>query len=475
MKKFAGVLGSCALLCISSAYLAQAQTIPDPELVTAIAAMKAIDNHAHPLRALKESERDTEWDELSYHAGESTAADPGAEMPLIPFRLRPKSPEYIAVWQALYGFPNDAATKERVHELVQVKRRIMHEQADNYPAWVLDKIGIETMLANRVVMDPSLPAPRFLWVPYADALMFPLSNDDARRARPDLVASYASLERLLKTHLTDLGLSRLPTTLEAYLTRVVTPTLERQKNGGAVAVKFLTAYLRTLDISNPTVAQARRVYDRYARGGRPTAIEYKTLQDYLFRYISREAGRLDMVVHIHTGLGIGKYFDVLDSNPLLLEPVFNDPALRRTNFVITHGGWPFAKQSAAMLLKPNVYVDFSAIAFLIYPRELSDVLRSWLEVSSDKVLFGTDGFELDPDMPFLDWEEFTWIGTRSAREALALALSEMMRDNEITRGEALDIARKVLRDLFSAGRWSNFRVISPGGRATRVREALQRR
>jgi len=155
------------------------------------------------------------------------------------------------------------------------------------------------------------------------------------------------------------------------------------------------------------------------------------LQDYLFRYISREAGRLDLVVHIHTGFGIGKYFDVVDSNPLLLEPVFNDPVLRKTNFVITHGGWPFAKQSAAMLLKPNVYVDFSAIAFLLYPREVSDVLRSWLEVSPDKVLFGTDGFELDPDMPFLNWEEFTCMGTSSARQALALALTEMMHDNEM--------------------------------------------
>jgi predicted TIM-barrel fold metal-dependent hydrolase len=222
--------------------------------------------------------------------------------------------------------------------------------------------------------------------------------------------------------------------------------MERQKQGGAAAVKFQTAYVRTLDISNPSAGQAKRVYDRYARGGKPAAGEYKTLQDYLFRYISREAGRLDLAVHIHTGLGIGGYFDVVDSNPLLLETVFNDPLLRKTNFVILHGGWPFAKQTAAMLLKPNVYADFSAIAFLIYPRELSDVLRSWLEISPDKILFGTDGFEIDPDLSFLNWEELTCMGTRSARQALALALTEMMRDEEITHEEALGIARKVLRE-----------------------------
>ena len=446
MKKTLTVLAFWTFIGFTFPVLLEAQTTPDPALVAAIAAIKAIDNHAHPLRALKEGERDTEWGALSYHTLETAATDPGAEMPLVPFRLRPTSPEFMAVWQALYGFSPSTVTKEVVQELVQVKRRIRSEQADNYPAWVLDKIGLEAMLANRVVMDRSLPVLRFRWVPYVDALMFPFSNEAVRQARPDLEPSYVSLERLLKTHLTDLGLSRLPPSLEGYLARVVTPTLERQKQGGAVAVKFQTAYVRTLDISNPSAEQAKRVYDRYVEGGKPTTGETKALQDYLFRTISREAGRLDLAVHIHTGFGIGRYFDVIDSNPLLLEPVFNDPVLRKTKFVILHGGWPFAKQSAALLLKPNVYVDFSAIAFLIYPRELSQVLRSWLEISPDKVLFGTDGFEIDPNLPLLNWEEFTCLGTRSARQALAQALTEMMQDSEITHEEALSIARKVLRE-----------------------------
>ncbi|HOG16916.1 MAG: Amidohydrolase [Syntrophaceae bacterium PtaU1.Bin231] len=413
--------------------------------MAAIAEIKAIDNHAHPLRALPEGQRDTEWGSLSYHAVE-TAADPGAKMPLIPYRLRPRSPEYMAAWRDLYGIPDGPPTKETLRQVVQAKRRIMGEPGDNYPAWVLDRIGIETMLANRVTMDGSLPAPRFRWVPYVDALMFPLSNAGMKKARPDLVPSYGGVERLLKTHLQDLGLDRLPPRLEGYLAGVVTPTMERQKRDGAVAVKFLTAYLRTLDVSGPSLEQARRTYNRYAKGGTPAPGEYKQLQDYLFRYIAREAGRLGLAVHIHTGIGLGLHFDVAGSNPLLLEPVFNDPALQETNFFITHGGWPFAKQSASMLFKANVYTDFSGIAFLNYPREVGDVLRSWLEVSPDKVLFGTDGFELDPDMPYLNWEEFTCIGNRGARTALALALTEMIRDGEISHEEAVGVARKVLRE-----------------------------
>ncbi len=444
MKEMIAGTVFCAFLLFCQLPL-HGETTPDPELVSAIAAIKVIDNHAHPLRTLKEGERDTEWGALTFHTAAAPGSDPGEEMPLVPFRLRPKSPEFPAVLQTLYGFSHGTLTKGLVDEFVTFKRRIMLEHGENYPSWVLDKIGVEIMLANRAVMHRSLPSPRFRWVSYADALMFPFSNEEARKMRPDLGSSYDGVERLRRTHLADLRLDRLPPSLEKYLAEVVTPTLERQKREGAVAVKFVTAYLRTLDISVPSEKQAKRIYVRYARGGKPTGGEYKTLQDFLFCYISREAGRLGLPVHIHTGLGIGRYFDVTHSNPLLLEPVFNDPGLRKTNFVILHTGWPFAKQTAAMLLKPNVYADFSGIAFLNYPREVSGVIRSFLEVSPDKVLFGSDGFEVNAGTLFPNWEEFTWIGTTSARQALAIALTEMIRDREITRDEALGIARNVLR------------------------------
>ena len=446
MKTIASLWAFCLVLSFVFSPPLGAQAIPEPALVAEISKIKAIDHHAHPLKVLKEGERDTEWGDLSYHSREAASKDPGAQMGLIPFRLRPKSPEFIAAWQALYGLPVGPLSKGFLQELIQAKRQIMQEQGERYPTWVLDKTGIETMFANRVVMHPSLPAPRFRWVPYVDALMFPLSNEELRKARPDLIIAFNSLERLQKTHLTDLALSRLPPRLEGYLSRVVTPTLELMKRKGAVAVKFQTAYLRTLDISNPSTARAKAVYARWVQGGKPTAGEYKALQDYLFRFISREAGRLELAVHIHTGFGIGQYFDIADSNPLLLEPLFNDPGLRKTNFVMLHGGWPFGQQASAMLLKPNVYLDFSGRVFLFYPRDLSRILRSWLELSPDKVLFGTDGFEIDPEMPFLNWEELTLIGTDSARQALAMVLTEMIHDREITFEEGVAIARKVLRE-----------------------------
>ena len=273
--------------------------------------------------------------------------------------------------------------------------------------------------------------------------MFPLSNETAKRSNPDYRGFYPGEERLLKRYLTELKLSVLPGELDDYLRRVVAPTLEKQKRDGAVAIKFEAAYLRRLDFDDADEARARATYERYVKGAEPSASDYKNLQDYLFRYLAREAGRLGMAVHIHAIDGAGSYYRASGSNPLLLESVFNDPTLRKTNFVLIHGGAPFTKQTVSMMGKPNVYADFSAQTFFYYPRALSETLRNWLESYPDRILFGTDAFSFGPAV---DWGEVAWLSNTTARQALALALTGMMNDGEITRERALELARMALRD-----------------------------
>jgi hypothetical protein len=50
---------------------------------------------------------------------------------------------------------------------------------------VLDQMGVDVMLANRVVMGKSIQPPRFRWVPYADALLFPLDNSALAQQNSD--------------------------------------------------------------------------------------------------------------------------------------------------------------------------------------------------------------------------------------------------------------------------------------------------
>jgi predicted TIM-barrel fold metal-dependent hydrolase len=125
-----------------------------------------------------------------------------------------------------------------------------------------------------------------------------------------------------------------------------------------------------------------------------------------------------------------------------MEPVFSDPTLRQTNFVIIHGGGVFATHAGAMLWKPNVYVDTSLMTLAYTPVHLAAVLRGWLTQFPEKVLFGSDASSFGPGM---GWEQTAWIATNNARTALALALSDMIRSGEVSRARAKAIATMVMR------------------------------
>ena len=426
-----------ALICIAQSMPVNvsAQAGVDRELLAEILKIKAIDNHAHPVKYVAQGEpADTEFDALPL---DTIAAFP------LPVRLSPGNPEFVRAWKDLYDYKHSDMSEAHVRELMNAKQAIARQKGEATPAWILDQLNIETMFANRVAMGRGLTAPRFRWVSFDDALIFPLSNEAQKRFNQDYKGFYPAEEKLLKRYLGDLNVRALPATLDAYLKQVVTPTLERQKLNGAVAIKYEAAYLRKLDFDNPDEAQARLTYARYVRGGEPAANDYKALQDFLFFYIARECGRLGLAVHIHCISGAGGFYRQTGSNPLLMETAFNDLSLRKTNFVVVHGGYPFTKEMGALMSKPNVYADFSAQTFFTFPRELSEILRNWLESYPDKILFGTDAFSFGPAV---DWGEVAWLSNTTARQALALALTGMMNDGEIDRARALELARMVLHD-----------------------------
>lgn len=403
-------------LLLALATFAAAQIQIDPEIAAEIAKIKAIDNHAHPVLP---AAGDTGYDALPVEH-----MDPYTE----PVRTRAGSPLVADASRELFhGTP---------------RQQVIDQKRSDYPNWVLDQLGIETMLANRIAMGPGLAPPRFLWVPFEDALMYPLNNASLASKNSDRKAFFGDEEQLLRQYLKECLYSNPPATLGEYLQKIVDATLERHKRGGAVAVKFEAAYLRSLDFDDVPRATAEAVYHR-GRGGAISDADYKKLQDYIFRHIAAECGRLGMAVHLHVAWGSGGYFDITGTNPLLLESVFNDPRFHNTNFVMLHGGWPFTREITALLSKPNVYADFSAQTLANYPRAVAQVLREWLEFAPEKVLFATDAY---PNSEERGWEESAWIATQTGRESLGLALTEMMNDGEITRERALEVAHMVLHD-----------------------------
>jgi predicted TIM-barrel fold metal-dependent hydrolase len=404
------------IACVIILSLASCSPPPvDPGLERYIASIKAIDNHAHPMLQLPAGAKpDTEYDALPLDALPPMT---------LPSRLRADHPDWIAAVKA-------------------VKARGIKN-----PSEALDLAGIEVMLSNRIAMGPGLAPPRFLWVPFADALMLPLDGKLESARTPDTRTLYALETKLLHRYMKDLGVAKLPASLDDYVKTIVTPTLERQKANGAVAVKFEAAYLRALDFDDADSSLARLVYSRFASGGVPGRAEYKVLQDYLFRVIAREAGRLHMSVHIHCTEVAGSFYLAKGSDPSLLENAFNDSTLRATKFVIIHGGWPLVERTMPLFAKGNVYADISMAGMIAEPGQLANTLRMWLYEYPDRVLFGTDAFDGGKDQP---WEAGVYLAANSARRALGLALTGMLRDGVITRERAEQLARMVMRENAAA-------------------------
>jgi predicted TIM-barrel fold metal-dependent hydrolase len=427
---------AAALLALAaSAPRVMAQTPVDSALLAYVNAIRAIDVHAHPMRPVAPgAPADSEFDALPLD---------GIPPFPVPHRLATDDPVWRSAQAALYRVPaaaSDSAYRAALRTAVDSARR---ERGERFPEWALDQAGIEVMLANRIAMGPGLAAPRFRWVPFVDALLFPLDTRGEAARTPDTRSLYPREAALLRRYLREINLSALPATLEGYERLVIAVTLARQRAAGAVGVKFEAAYLRPLDFDTDEPVAARRVYARYARGGVPSSAEYKALQDHLFRVVCREAGRMGMAVQIHVLETFGGFYGAAGAAPHLLEPALNDSTLRGTRFVIVHGGWPLVGQTQALLGKPNVYADVSMMDVLLSPAQLAAVLRQWLGEWPDKVLFGSDAFDGGAEQ---GWEQVAWVGSTTARRALAMALTGMLRDGEIDRARAEQLARMVLRE-----------------------------
>lgn len=411
--------------------LSVAAVAQNVDLATYIDSIQAIDNHAHVFAP--DDANDKGYDALRC---EELPPGVGSDPANLRFGQLTK-----LTWKALYGVePASAEQAEQQRAEMLAKARQEHGE-DTYD-WLLSKAGVRTVLANRVFMTPGLKPPHFRWVPYEDALLFPLNNDALKEANPDRKALFTMEDQVRERYLRESGVSSLPPTLDEYVEKVLRPTLQRQKKAGAIAVKLEAAYLRALDFAPATHDAAAVVYARGAKGEAVSASDYKTLQDYLFHEVAAEAGRLGMPVHIHTGAGCGQSFNDAGSDPMLLTAAFNDPSLRETNFVMLHGGSPFWTHPTTLIEKPNVYVDTSVLEFMFSPTEVARIMRPWIETMPERMLYGSDADFIGPGMA---WPESNWLATHQFRKALSLVLTEMANDGTITMPRAKEIAQEILR------------------------------
>jgi len=396
-------------------------------LLKQIDAIPMYDNHAHPGFA-----DDTDVDAMASPPDESAT-----------LRLRDDNPEFVAGAKALFAYPYDDFKPEHAKWLAEKKKAAEAAGGVAYFDQLLDKLNVDICLANRAMMAPYLDAKRYHWVFFGDAFFYPFDNSALTASTPDMGVYIPLQEKMLGRWKKQESVEGLPADLGGYEDFVRRTMADNQQKHGGVAIKFEAAYFRSLSFGDPPRAHAAAVYDKYRSGGVPTAGEYTQFQDYIFRVMVDQAGKLKLPMHFHTAVGIGDYFSLHNGNVLNLENVVRDARYKNVTFVLVHGGWPYEREAALMTAVKNVYLDTSFQSEMLYPSQFKDVLKQLLTLYPDKMMYGSDSF---PFNDALGAEESMWLAARTTRTGLAAALAELVDEGAVSEAKALELARNYLHD-----------------------------
>ena len=422
-------------LALGAATNVSAQTSPFPSadfpaiydrLSQKIERIPIYDNHSHPGFA-----DDSDVDAMASPPDESSV-----------LRLRDDNPEFITAAKAMFGYPYDDFRPEHAKWLADKKKAAEAKRDSAYFDGILDKLNFDICLANRAFMAPYLDPKRFHWVFFGDSFFYPFDNRDQKASTPDMGVYVPLQEKMLIRYKKQTNMSGLPAVLTDYEDFVRRTMEDNQKHGG-VAIKFEAAYFRSLYFSDPPREKAAAIYAKYKDGGIPTADEYRLFQDYIFRVMVVQAGKLKLPMHFHTAVGIGDYFSLRQGNVLNLENVLRDPRYKDTTFVLVHGGWPYEREAALLTAVKNVYLDTSFQSEMLYPSQFKTVLKQLLTIYPDKMMFGSDAF---PFNDALGAEESFWLAARTTRSSLSAALAELVAEGAFSEDKAMELARLYLHD-----------------------------
>ena len=214
---------------------------------------------------------------------------------------------------------------------------------------------------------------------------------------------------------------------------------------GVVGFKYTGAYIRTLDLSEPSREKAEELLKRLLQlteaefswaGGQAFSLEDgKALSDYCTHLMLKIIEEKGMPVSVHTGLQTFGKNDVRKSDPQLLIPLFRE--YKNINFDLLHGGFPYVVEFVELGKSwPNVYLNqcwFDIISPEGARRQFSEMIEC---VPANKIfLFGGDSHFPEQVIGQLE----------IARDSCAVVLTEKVLDGKFTEAEAIEFAERVLR------------------------------
>jgi len=210
------------------------------------------------------------------------------------------------------------------------------------------------------------------------------------------------------------------------------------KEQGAVAIKIIEAYWRTLHFAKVTHNEAQRVFNRLTTQSQEgmSPAEAKPLQDYMIHTCIQAALENNMTIIFHTGLQAEGQNIITNTNPTLLTNLFLE--YKQARFDLFHAGYPYGSECGVLAKYfPNVWVNL-AWTHMLSAAGARQILRDWLDlIPASKVIgFGGD----------VEHVELVCGHLHQARGNLATVLAERIARGEDAQQQALHTARLLLHD-----------------------------
>lgn len=337
----------------------------------------------------------------------------------------------IGAFRDLYGFPDPELNDDNWRELSD-GISAANKREDWYKYVLKDKSRIEVSLLQIAEADgpPGVfEREREFWlaVLWIDPLLhgyadFVYVEDKTWRGR---ILHYGR-EALKKEHALPID------SFEDYLALVDT-VMKVAVSKGAVAVKSVISYSRTLQFDPIGKSEAERIF--FKRADEITPAEVKAFQDCMMHLIVQKTIEYGLPFQIHTGIQHGSGNVLSNSNPLHLTDLF--VAYPRAKFILFHGSYPYGGELAVLAKTfPNVYLDFCWLP-LISPAVAERNLLEWLDtVPGSKLEWGGDCQHV----------EAVYGHVLQTRAVLARALAAKVTAGSFDLEVALDLAKKMLRD-----------------------------
>lgn len=219
--------------------------------------------------------------------------------------------------------------------------------------------------------------------------------------------------------------------LDDYLI-LIDSVLNIFKSNGAVCLKNVLAYSRSIDFEDIDYATASKIFNKTVPRD---MMEIKHLQDFIFHHIVQQSVKLGLPVQIHTGYLAGNSGWLDNGQPMKLLNLFIK--YPEAKFILFHGGYPWTGDYVALGKQfSNVYLDLVWLPQISKTEAIHTFHEMLDAVPYNKIMWGGDVLIIDDAVGSLEL----------GKEVVATVLSERVKNGRMTEDVALDVASSVFND-----------------------------